>query len=173
MRFKRVILRLWLWFALLYCWFCQVYLRSREPDFYSQQLILSIVHSSSMLQNTLSIGDNPYLVECFNWINSNTAEDSALATHPAFYDLARIYVNGRPILYVPQNPSMIEHLRNETSLVDGIVDASRKALDAGNSSVYTVWWNGDGWYKIPLLPSDFKEVYQSGRMSVYSYAPAA
>lgn len=49
-------------------------------------------------------------------------------------------------------------------------NASSAALTAGNNTVYTVWWaNGKGWYDIPSLPSNYKEVYRSGDMAVYVF----
>jgi hypothetical protein len=125
---------------------------------------------SSMLQNSLPIKDNPSLVACFNWIKNNTDENSSLITHPAIYDLAKIYISGRPVISVHQNASMITYLGNETAIVDEIINASMEALNAGNSSVYTIWWtNNDGWYKISALPSVFEEVFRSDQMCVYLY----
>ena len=125
---------------------------------------------SSMLQNTLPISDNPSLVGCFEWINNNSANDSVVVAHYALYDLATIYVHDRLVVPVRQDPSMWVHLENEAALVDGMVGASRDALENGHSAVYTVWWiSGAGWYKISALPSDFKEVYRSGEMAVYLF----
>ena len=121
-----------------------------------------------MLQNTVSISDNPSLHDCFAWINANSANDSVLVVHYALYDLARLYVDTK-IVNV-DHASMFVHLQNEPSIADGLVEASQTALSAGNSTVYTVWWvSGEGWYQIPVLPSDFKEVYHVGRMAVYIY----
>jgi hypothetical protein len=126
---------------------------------------------SSMLQNTLPISDNPALVKCFQWINNNTSEDSAVVIHYALYDLATIYISNRAVISVTQG-SMWTYLQNETSLVDGMVAAARVTLNNGPGAVYTVWWvSGKGWYGIPTLPSDFKEVYRSGEMAAYLFDP--
>ncbi len=124
---------------------------------------------SSMVQNTLPISDNPDLVECINWINNNAVNNSVIISHYALYDLTVLYGHDRLVIPVRQSPSLWVHLQNETTLVDGMIEASRIALAAGNSTVYTVWWiNGDGWYKISALPSYFTEVYRSDRMAVYA-----
>ena len=124
-----------------------------------------------MLQNTLPINDNPALVKCFEWINNNTSEDSAVVIHYALYDLAAIYISNRAVISVTQG-SMWAYIQNETSLVDGIVAAARVTLNNGPGAVYTVWWvSGKGWYGISTLPSDFKEVYRSGEMAVYLFDP--
>jgi len=125
---------------------------------------------SSMLQNTLSISDNPKLVNCFKWINSNSSANSVLVVHYALVDLADIYVKGRIVVPVYQGPLMWDYLQNENALVAGMVDASQTALNDGNSSAYTIWWaSGQGWYGIPSLPTEFKPVFQSGDMAVYLY----
>jgi hypothetical protein len=128
---------------------------------------------SSMLQNTLPIADNPALVKCFEWVNNNTAEDSAVVMHYALYDLAVIYVNNRLVIPVYQGSSMLAYIQNETTLVDGMVAAARVALNNGHGAAYTVWWvSGKGWYGIPSLPAEFREVFQSGNMAVYLYDPS-
>jgi hypothetical protein len=125
---------------------------------------------SSMLQNTIPISDNPALENCFNWINNNSPNDSAVIVHYALYNLAAIYVRDRTVVSVDSNSSMWVFLNNETVLVDGMVSASRQAIASGNSSVYTVWWtNNEGWYKVATLPPEFYQVYQYGRMAVYMY----
>lgn len=142
----------------------------RQISFFSTDNAYLSFIPSSMLQNTLPISDNPSLVNCFDWINSNTSVDSVVVIHYALQDLADIYVKGRLIVPVYQNPSMWVYLNNESALAGGMVDAAKTAISSGNSSAYTVWWvSGQGWYGIPSLPSSFREVYTSGSMAVYSY----
>ena len=125
---------------------------------------------SSMLQNMISIQDNPSLVDCFNWINNNASTDSAIVMHYALYYLAEIYIPNKAIVNVLNPISIYEHLQNQTTLVDDMINASSFALHDGNSSVYTVWWvNGRGWYDIPSLPSNFMQVYRSGELAVYEF----
>ena len=125
---------------------------------------------SSMLQNTLSINDNPALVACFDWLNNNT-NPSSIVLHYALYYLAVIYMPSRIIVSVDQNRSMYANIQNGTTLADQLLSTANEYLSGGHR-VYTVWWiSGDGWYGIRSLPSDFKEVYHSGKMAVYSYNP--
>jgi hypothetical protein len=129
---------------------------------------------SSMLQNTLPISDNPALLNCFNWVNAHSSNDSAVIVHYALYDLASIYVHSSKVISINQDSSMWIHLNNETVLVDGIIGMSRQALVNGNSSVYTVWWvDGEGWYKVSALPPEFTQVSQFGRMAVYVFNSTA
>jgi hypothetical protein len=129
---------------------------------------------SSMLQNTLSINDNPSLVACFEWLNNNTSESSVIVSHYALYDLALIYVPNRLIVPVFQGPSMYADIQNETTLATQMLSTANQYSAGGHIKVYTVWWiSGEGWYGIRSLPSDFKEVYQSGKMAAYLYNPGA
>jgi hypothetical protein len=128
---------------------------------------------SSMLQNAVPIEDNPSLVACLNWVNTNTPENSTLVIHYALYDLGVIYVPGRLVVPVYEGASG-EYNQNETGIVDGMVWAANSSLHNGTGAVFTVWWvSGDGWYKISDLPSVFKEVYQADRMAVYTFDPAS
>jgi hypothetical protein len=128
---------------------------------------------SSMVQNTLPIQDNSALVKCVEWINENAAADSVIVAHYALYDLITIYDHDQLVISVRQSGSMWNYLQNETSLVDGIVNASRQALVDEHSAVYTIWWiNGDdAWYKISSLPPEFTPVYEFDKLAVYSYTP--
>lgn len=142
---------------------------SQISFFSSNNPYLSFI-PSSMLQNTLPINENPSLVACFDWINNNGVNNSSVVIHYALYNLAAMYVIEKSVIPVNHNPSMNEHLQNESSLLTDIIDTSRDALAAGSSTVYTVWWvNGDGWYKISSLSYDFKELYRSGGMAVYVF----
>jgi hypothetical protein len=151
---------------------CSYYVSQRpenQINFFSTDNPYLTYIPSSMLQNTLSITSNPSLVNCFNWINDNSADDSVLVIHYALYDLARIYADGK-IVHVNHSPSIYVHLQNETALTDDLVAASIAAQANGNSTVYTVWWiNGKGWYQVPSLPSEFLEVYRIDDMAVYIF----
>jgi hypothetical protein len=55
---------------------------------------------------------------------------------------------------------------------DNPADAAGK-LTGNYSHVYLIWWvDGEGWYNLPSVPSVFHQVYQSGNMAVYTYAPS-
>jgi hypothetical protein len=127
---------------------------------------------SSMLQNTVSITDNPSLVTCFEWLNNNTAESSVIVSHYALYNYAAIYISSRLIVPVLQGPSMWANMQNATTLADQMLSTANKYSAGGQIKVYTVWWtSGDGWYGIRSLPSDFTQVYHSGKMAAYLYNP--
>ncbi len=154
---------------LILCFYYISHSPENQIDYFSTDNPYLTYIPSSMLQNTLSITSNPGLVSCFNWINENSADDSTLVIHYALYDLARIYVDGK-IVYVNHSPSIYVHLQNETALTEHLVAASIEVQDAGNNTVYTVWWvSGKGWYQIPSLPSEFLEVYRADDMAVYVF----
>ena len=124
---------------------------------------------SSMVQNVVPISNIPSLFACLNWVDSNYNNDSVLILHYGLYDLARLYVHRIPIVIV-NHGSLATHIQNETKLVVNMINSSKVALDSGNNTVYTVWWvSGEGWYGISSLPPEFKEVYQSGEMAVFSF----
>ncbi len=141
------------------------------PYFYQYNPYLTSI-PSSMLQNSISIRDNPSLVSCLEWLNQNTTMNSVIVEHYGLYDLAVIYVRDRVIVPISHDSSTWSNVQNETTLADGMVAAAKEASANGHNTVYTVWWiKGEGWYQIPNLPSDFKEVYRAGKMAVYSYDP--
>jgi hypothetical protein len=138
------------------------------PYFQSSSYYSSI--PSSMLQNSISIKDNPSVINCFNWVNYNTTKDSALIEHYALYDLAIIYVKNHLIVSINQESSTWSTSQNVTSYIKNMELSAKAELSDGHDAVYTVWWiEGKGWYGIPNLSTDFKEVFQSGDMAVYLY----
>ncbi len=112
---------------------------------------------SSMLQNTVSIEDCPDAANVVQWVKNHMDADSVLLTHRAFYGWALPEINSSQIvLYEYDNPA----------------DAAG-SLTGNYSHVYLVWWiDGEGWYGLPSVPSVFQQVYQSGNMAVYTYAPS-
>ena len=140
------------------------------PLFSSANPYLSYI-PSSMVQNVLPIADNSYLVNCINFVTETAPDKSVIVSHYATYDLIKIYQHNLPVVPVREG-SMWAHLQNQTAIVDGMIAASKVALDSGNSTVFTIWWvNGEGWYEIPCLPSNFKEVYRAGDLAVYIFSP--
>ena len=127
---------------------------------------------SSMLQSTVSIKDEPSLVKCLEWLDQNADESSVIVAHYALYDWAVIKIHDKPIIPVRPEGSMWEHIQNESSLVEKMVESMEEALANGYSKVYTVWWVDEkGWYGIPGLPSQFVEVKRFGDMGVFQYEP--
>jgi hypothetical protein len=164
-------------FAVAYCFLLLVlsgYYLATSPEnafpYFSQYNPYLAEIPSSMLQNTVSIDDNPSLLACFEWLNNNTSESSVVVSHYALYDLTIVNIPGRLIVPVRQGPSMFAYVQNETTLADRMLSTANKYSAGGQVKVYTVWWvSGDGWYGIRSLPSDFKEVYHSGKMAAYLY----
>ena len=127
-----------------------------------------------MLQNTVSINDNPSLVACFDWLNNNTSNSSVIVSHYALYNLALVYMPSRLIVPVLQGPSYWDNVQNGTALADQMLITAKEYSAGGSVKVYTVWWiSGDGWYGIRSLPSDFMEIYHFEKMAVYLYNPRA
>jgi hypothetical protein len=143
------------------------------PDNPTPYLQLSPYYSSipsSMLQNSISIKDNPSIVDCFNWINLNITANSAVIEHYALYDLAIIYVHNHSIVSIGQQSSTWSNNQNTTTYLERMELTAEVELSSGHDAVYTVWWTeGKGWYGIPALSTNFKEVFHSGNLAVYSF----
>jgi hypothetical protein len=126
---------------------------------------------SSMLQTTVSVQDTPPLVDCLKWLNATADENSTTVTHYAVYDWVYIYLHNKHIVSTAKE-QLGTSAQTEAMLAENIVQIAKEASANGSDRVYTVWWiSGQGWYQIPTLPSDFKEVYRAGRMAVYLYNP--
>lgn len=139
--------------------------------YYSQYNPYLTYIPSSMLQTTVSIKDTSSLIECLQWLNNNTDGSSVIVAHYALYDWIFIYLHDRLIVPVCEDASMWAHIQNEATLAGNMVEAAKEASASDHNAVYTVWWiREEGWYQIPNLPSDFKEVYRAGRMAVYLYS---
>jgi hypothetical protein len=112
---------------------------------------------SSMLQNTVSIADCQGTTDALQWVKNDMDGAALLLTHRAFYGWALLALNeSQVVLYEYENPE----------------DAAAIVVQEGHSQIYLVWWvNGQGWYGQSTVPASFEEVYQSGRIAVYRYAP--
>ncbi len=110
---------------------------------------------SSMLQNTISLTDCQGTSNALKWFKDNSISSSLLLTHTVFYSWALLALNESQV-------------RNY-----GFEDADKAAMMAAqesHSQLYIIWWaKGQGWYSQPTLPSSFHEVYQSGKIAIYSY----
>lgn len=111
---------------------------------------------SSMLQNTVSINDCQGVANAIQWLKNNMTDNSVLISHRAFYGWALSSLDkDQVILYEYDNPA------------DTAVKVSKDY-----SQIYLVWWtDGQGWYGVPSVPSVFDELYRSGKIAVYIYAP--
>jgi uncharacterized membrane protein YhaH (DUF805 family) len=125
---------------------------------------------SSMLQTTVSVTDTPGIVNCLTWLNQTASQTSVVVTHYAVHDWAAIYLDGTTTLISTPVALLGTSPQREAAFAQTMLDSARQASVNGTVNVYTIWWiPGAGWYHIPTLPSDFVEVYRSGRMAVYSY----
>jgi hypothetical protein len=112
---------------------------------------------SSMLQNSVSISDCQGVADAVQWVQGHMDKNSLLLSHRAFYgwELSAISAN-QVLLYEYDNPAQVASNLNGTY-----------------SKVFLIWWvDGKGWYGLPTVPSVFHEVYQSGNIAVYTYAPS-
>jgi hypothetical protein len=109
---------------------------------------------STMQQNTLPLEDQNYLIETFEWLNTNGSNNSSLLLHQSLLSWARLYLS--------ENIVRVYYISN-------IEDALHLALKEGFSHVYLIWWNTNiGWYNI-TVPNYFHEIFKSGRISVFQY----
>ncbi|UCB60781.1 MAG: hypothetical protein JSW72_01585 [Candidatus Bathyarchaeota archaeon] len=114
---------------------------------------------TSMLQNTVSLSDCQDTIEVLQWLADNMHDDVNLLAHDAFYGWSLLALDESRVVRI------------------GYDDPERIALEimqnASAKHLYLIWWtNGEGWHGQPLVPSSFKEVYESGRIAAYTYEPA-
>jgi len=110
---------------------------------------------SSMLQNSVSLGDCGDVVRVLKWVDDNVGCDGVLMVHDAFYGWALLYTGKVKILcYGYANPESL----------------ALKLASEGYGRIYLVWWvSGFGWHGEACLPSSFTMVYRAGRMAVYGF----
>ncbi|MBE3115799.1 hypothetical protein IMZ68_01210 [Candidatus Bathyarchaeota archaeon] len=112
---------------------------------------------TSMLQNTISISDCKDTVNALQWLKGNMTGNAVLLTHRVFYGWALSTFNSQQLL-------MYEY--------DNPVNAAATATREGYNQIYLIWWiNGQGWEGQPTVSSTFHEIYQSGDIAIYLYAP--
>ena len=135
-----------------------MFMSSAQPFFYfNPSQFNSYLNQvpSSMLQNTISITDCQSTVNVLQWFKENVNNSAILLTHTVFYGWALLTVNEDQVkTYGFGDPST----------------ATMTAAQEGYTQIYLIWWiNGQGWYGQPTLPSTFHEVYQNGKIAIYSY----
>jgi hypothetical protein len=86
--------------------------------------------------------------------------DARLLVHDVFYGWASLTLDGsRLIRYGYGNPETM---------------AQKLEENGSEYKLYLVWWiNGSGWHGQPTVSSAFKEVYESGRIAVFTYNTSA
>jgi len=112
---------------------------------------------SSMLQNTVALSDSQDAVNALNWVNESMSSDSRLLVHDVFYGWASLTIDaGQLVPYGYDNPETVAQNLEENS---------------SEYQLYLIWWiNGSGWHGQPTVSSAFRQVYESGRIAVYTYS---
>ncbi len=129
-----------------------LYFNPQQFNYYSYQI------PTSMLQNTIPITDCQATVNALQWFKDNLNSSALLLTHTAFYGWALLTLNSNQVMnYGFGDPAT----------------AATAAAQEGHTQIYLIWWvNGQGWYAQPTVPPSFHEVYQSGKIAIYSYVPS-
>ena len=135
-----------------------IFMNAAQPFFYfNPSQFNSYLNQipSSMLQNTISITDCQSTVNALQWFKDNVDSGAILLTHAAFYGWALLTLKEDQV---------------KTYGFDDPITAATTADQEGYTKIYLIWWvNGQGWYGQPALPSAFHEVYQNGKIAIYSY----
>ena len=110
----------------------------------------------SMLQNTVPLSDCQDTVNALQWLRDNMPNNSRLLVHDVFYGWASLTLNSSQLIsYGFGNPEIVAQELEENDSV---------------FSLYLIWWvNGVGWYGQPSIASTFRQVYQSGRIAVFTF----
>ena len=110
----------------------------------------------SMLQNTVPLSDCQDTVNALQWLRDNMPNNSRLLVHEVFYGWASLTLNSSQLIsYGFGNPEIVAQELEENDSV---------------FSLYLIWWvNGVGWYGQPSIASTFRQVYQSGRIAVFTF----
>jgi hypothetical protein len=115
---------------------------------------------SSMLQNTVSLSDSQDTVNALQWVRNNMPSDARLLVHDVFYGWASLTLDGSQLIpYGYENPETM---------------AQKLEENGSEHLLYLIWWiNGSGWHSQPSVSSAFREVYESGRIAVFTYNASA
>jgi len=111
---------------------------------------------TSALQNTVSSSDCQDTVNALHWLRSNMHGGARLLVHDVFYGWSLLTLNRNQVIsYGYGDPEKVA----EETVRNGSV-----------YRLYLIWWtNGNGWHGQPVASSVFEEVYESGRIAVYTY----
>ncbi len=122
-------------------------------------VLFTLYIPSSMLQNTVPLSDCQDTANALQWVRNNMQSDSRLLTHDAFYGWASLTLDANQVIsYGYDNPETL---------------AEKLVNNGSEYQLYLIWWiNGSGWHSQPTISSNFSEVYESGRIAVYTYKPS-
>ena len=109
----------------------------------------------SMLQNTVPFSDCQDTANALQWAQNNMPSNAHLLVHDVFYGWASLTLNNSQLIrYGFGNPETVAQKLEENGSV---------------YPLYLIWWvNGSGWYGQSSVSSAFKQVYQSGRIAVFT-----
>ena len=110
----------------------------------------------SMLQNTVPLSDGQDTVNALQWAGSNMPVNAHLLVHYAFHGWASLTLDDNQLIpYGFSNPEMV----------------AQKLVENGSTyPLYLIWWiNGSGWYGQPTVSSVFRQIYQSGRIAIFTF----
>ncbi len=116
---------------------------------------ITVYLQTSMLQNTVPVGDSPDILAAIEWLHDMQFNDSVVVAHASFIGWVRLYL--------------------ENMKVYGFSDPSE--VNGGNFSAYKhvflVYWAVEqGWFKSSLLPTRMVEIHKSGNIAVYELSGA-
>jgi hypothetical protein len=111
----------------------------------------------SMLQNTVPLSDCQDTINALQWARSNMPSNAHLLVHDVFYGWASLTLNSSQLIrYGFGNPETV---------------AQKLAENGSVYSLYLIWWvNGSGWYGQSSVSSAFRQLYQSGRIAIFTFA---
>jgi hypothetical protein len=115
---------------------------------------------TSMLQNTVPLSDCQDTVNALHWVGDNLDGDARLLVHDVFYGWALLTLNDSQLIpYGYDKPEPI---------------AQKLVENSSGSQLYLIWWvNSSGWHNEPKVSSAFGEVYESGRIAIFTYNSGA
>ena len=113
---------------------------------------------SSLLSNTVSLGDMPGLLASLSYLNNVMDSNSLIVTHESLYEWARLKLQ-------PGSNVVNSFKLNPATLTETI---SQSGYD-----IYTLGWTDSlrSWHGLTPPNSDFELVFSSGYMGVYEYQP--
>jgi hypothetical protein len=115
----------------------------------------TVVYMPTTMQcNAVPLCDVDETVNVLRWVNSEMDGDLCFLTHDAFYYWTQLSINEElPIIF----------FKND------VLDAVDLANEHGYNHFWLLWWNVDiGWYGF-TVPDSFREIYSSGRISIFEY----
>ena len=109
-----------------------------------------------MLQNTVPLSDCQDTANALQWARNNMPSNAHLLVHDVFYGWASLTLNSSQLIrYGFGDPEIV----------------AQKLEENGSAyPLYLIWWvNGSGWYGQFSVSSAFRQVYQSGRIAVFTF----